>query len=207
MKIFLISQIIFVSFQTFIEGRFGRAYLPINNMKYKTGQAALFNYRGSIFTKLIKLYNKSNYGESKCTHAGIIAEVRGSQVFIYEPVNLKDGFMGYWYEKTALDEQIKEGKIIIATPNNYLTHVKDNCEKYEHVKYGILDIFSIGLFWLTGLKIKTTGAKRLICSEGVVRVLYDSSNKKIDFKKEFNKPYDLIAPMDIYISKQMKISK
>lgn len=174
-------------------------------MKYKTGQAILFNHTGSIFTKLITAFNYLNYKQSKCTHAGIVAKIQKGRVLIYEPVNLKEGFLGYWYEEADLDAKLKEGKIIIASPNNYLTHVEKHCEKYAHTKYGILDILSIGLFWATGLKIKTTGAKKLICSEAVVRILYDASNKKINFEKEYNKPYDLITPMDIYLSNQMKI--
>jgi len=48
------------------------------------------------------------------------------------------------------------------------------------------------------------GAKNLICSEAVARILYDSSEKKIDFEKEFLIPYDLIEPMHLWRSKQIE---
>lgn len=174
-------------------------------MKYKTGQVVLFNNSNSIFTKLITFYNKTTYGFSKCTHTGIIAQVEKDRVLIFEPVDIQDGFESYWYEKNWLDEKKKEGKILFVKPNNYVKNIKQICEKYEGIKYGVLDIFSIALFWATGLKLKTTGSKRLICSEAVVRVLYEASDKKIDFEKEFNKPYDLITPMDIFLSQQVSL--
>ena len=49
--------------------------------------------------------------------------------------------------------------------------------------------------------LKVTGANRLICSEAVARILYDSSKKKINFQKEYDKPYDLVTPQDIFVSK------
>lgn len=48
--------------------------------------------------------------------------------------------------------------------------------------------------------LKDNGYKIIILnSEEVVM-----NSKKIDFEEEFNKPYDLITPMDIYKSKQLK---
>jgi len=176
-------------------------------MKYKSGSAVLFNKNESIFTKLITAFNHANYGESKCTHAGIIAKIERRKILIFEPVNLREGFVGYWYDRKYFESLIQSGEILIGQPNNYVTHVLKHAKKYENTKYGILDIFAIAFFWLTGFKIKTTGAKKLICSEAVVRILYDASKKRINFEREYNKPYDLITPMDIYLSKQIKILK
>ena len=53
----------------------------------------------------------------------------------------------------------------------------------------------------------STGTKQIICSEAVARILYDSSNKKINFEKEFDKRYDLISPIDLYYSKQINWKK
>ena len=46
------------------------------------------------------------------------------------------------------------------------------------------------------------GAKKLICSEFVARVLYEISNKEINFEEEFNKKYDYITPADLYQSRR-----
>ncbi len=172
--------------------------------KFKVGQAVLFNDSSNFFSKIITKYNLSNYGKSKCVHAGIIARVHPDKILIYEAKSFIDGFEGYYYEIKELEEKIKEGSVIIKESKVKLNDVLGNCERYVGIKYGFLDILMIGFYWLTRFKISLTGRNRLICSEAVVRVLYDSSNKKIDFEKEFNKPYDLITPMDIYKSKQLE---
>ncbi len=201
-----ISSDFFVSFQTAVVMA-GNRHLNQMKYKYKSGSVVLFNKNKSIFTKLITAFNYANYGESKCTHAGIIARIERIKVLIFEPVNLKEGFCGYWYKRKYFNEQIKKGKIVIGIPNRYVKNVFKHAMKYRDTKYGILDILAIAFFWLTRLKINPTGAKKLICSEAVVRILYDSSNKAINFEKEYNKPYDLITPCDIYYSKQIKIQR
>ena len=172
--------------------------------KFKIGQAVLFNNSSSFFSKIITKYNLSNYGESKCVHAGIIARVTEDKVLIYEAKSIIDGFDGYYYEIKGLENKIKEGSVIIKESKVKLDDVLENCEKYVGIRYGFLDVLMIGFYWLTKIKISLTKAHKIICSEAVVRILFDSSNKKIDFEKEYNKPYDLITPMDIYKSTQLK---
>ena len=173
-------------------------------MKFKIGQVVLFNNTKSLFGKLITFYNQTTYGESKTTHAGIIAEVN-DKILIFESASMS-GFKPYSYEKEFLEEKIKNGEIIISTPRVKVKNVKECCNNYRNIRYAILDIVAIALYWATGFKIKMTRSTKLICSEAVVRVLFDASQKKIDFTKEFHKPYDLITPADIYYSSQMKNS-
>ena len=45
---------------------------------------------------------------------------------------------------------------------------------------------------------------KLICSEAVARILYDASEKDINFELEYCKNYNLITPMDIFESKYVK---
>lgn len=173
-------------------------------MIFKVGQVVLFNNTKSLFGKLITFYNNTIYGESKTTHAGIISEVK-DKVLIFESANMS-GFKPYLYEKEFLENEIKEGRIIISSPRRKVKNVKECCNNYRNIRYAVLDILAIAFYWATRFKLKTTRSKKLICSEAVVRVLYDASNKKINFEKEFGKPYDLITPADIYYSSQMKNS-
>ena len=172
--------------------------------KFKVGQVVLFNNTSSFFSKIITKYNLSNYGESKCVHAGIIGNIIGNGFFIYEAKSLKDGFSGYVYVKKELEDKIKDGSIIIKESKVKLNNVLGNCKKYVGIGYGILDVLMIGLYWLTRIKISLTKAKKIICSEAVIRILFDSSQKKIDFEEEYDCSYDLIDPMKIYLSKQLK---
>jgi hypothetical protein len=157
-------------------------------MNYLPGMIVLFNWNSTFFTKLIEKYNYSQYGKSYCTHAGIIIEDLGNgKVLIAEPINLKEGI------------------IHIAKPKISLVNLKETYSTYEGTPYGVLDLFSIGLFWLLKIKLDLTKASSIICSEGVIRMCYDASNKKINLEEEFDKPFSLITPMDIFLSKQFII--
>jgi len=170
-------------------------------MRFKVGQIVLFNNPKTLFGRLITKYNMDMYGSSYTTHVGIITAVYDNSIAIFE--SLIDGFNSHVYTKDDIEERIKLGEILIRETKKPLNMVLENCYKYEGIKYGILDIFMIAFYWATRIKISLTRKNSLICSEAVVRVLYDSSNKKVDFVKEFEKPYDLITPMDLYISKQL----
>lgn len=170
-------------------------------MKYKVGQIVNFKNYGNIFMKAIALRNKLKYGERGYTHTGIIVEV-GEQIIIYEALN--EGFEPFVYDKWWLDQKLEAGIIAIGETKHKLRNVPKYAEFYKGRPYGWLDIFSIVVGALTGFKLSITGNKKLICSEAVARILYDSSNKKIDFVKEFGKSYDLIEPHDLFMSKQLK---
>lgn len=174
--------------------------------KFKEGQIVLFNNNSNFISKQITNYNLREYKESKATHAGIISKVDNDKIYIFEIVKLKSA-EHYEYDKLWIENKIKDGSIIIREPKIKLTNLYNVCNSYIDIHYSIIDLFSILLFGLTNIKLSLSKMRSVICSELVVRILYDTSLKKIDFKKEFNKPYDLITPMDIYYSKQLKTIK
>lgn len=164
----------------------------------KVGDVVFFEGDG-FFSSCIKHYNMINYYCSGWTHVGIITEIKKDNVLINEA--LSNGFVRNTYSISYVEERIKEGTMKLKTPKKRLTKVKEHADKYLGRGYGWFDIFGITISMLTGFKfLKITGANKLICSEAVSRILYDSSNKKINLSRELNKPYDLITPMDIYLS-------
>lgn len=167
-------------------------------MKFKVGDIVFFK-GDSFYSNIIYYYNYIKYGEKGYSHVGIITKVRKDTVIIHEA--LSEGFVKNDYEIWWLNNKRELGDISIRQTKIKLTNVFKNAEIYYGRGYAWSDILFIGLAFLTRFKISFTGANRLICSEAVVRILYDSSNKKIDFEKEYEKQYDLVTPMDIYNSK------
>lgn len=169
----------------------------------KVGDIVFFKSNG-LYGKIVSLYNRLNYDMPGFGHVGIITKV-GDKILIHEAVG--EGFIAGYYSKEYINEKIESGKIVISKPKKKLTYVLEHANNYLGRPYGYLDILSITLAFFTGFRfLSLTGSKKLICSEAVARILYDSSNKEIDFSKEYNKPYDLITPMDIYLSTQLKLS-
>lgn len=169
-------------------------------MKFKIGQIVFF--RGnSFYSKLITSHNLIKYKEIGYSHVGIITEVKKDKVLIHEAIS--SGFVSSYYPKTWLNNKLDLDDIFIQFTFIKLTNVKKNAEKYLGKPYAWSDIFFIGLSFLFRFKFSFTGANKLICSEAISRILYDSSNKKINLSDEYNTPYDLITPMDIYISKYL----
>jgi hypothetical protein len=88
-----------------------------------------------------------------------------------------------------------------------MNNVFENCEKYKNIGYGWLDIFGLVLSGLFGYKLLgITGKNKLICSEAVSRIIYDST-KSVNFAKEYNIVYDGVTPQHIFMSKDVKIIK
>ena len=176
-------------------------------MRFKVGQ--IINSKAtSFYGRLISFRNKLIYGkEHNWTHAAIITEVKNDKVLVHEAI--RNGFVKRYYDKSELLIKLKQKEIIIGETKIKLKNVKKYAEKYEGRGYGFLDIFHIILYWLFGTKAKFlfTGSQYLICSEAVSRILYDASNKKINFEKEFLIPYDLIEPMHLWQSKQIRWEK
>lgn len=170
-------------------------------MEYKVGQIMLCNY-SHLYSKLIRIYNKRKYGFEGWAHAAIITEDRGDKFLVHEA--LGKGVVESEYDKVWLDEQVQAGIIHIREASLPLVNVKEVADTYLGRGYAWLDILSIGASLVLGKwSIHLTGAKHVICSEYVARILYDCSNKKINFETEFNKDYDLITPTDLSITTQL----
>jgi len=169
-------------------------------MEYKRGQVLNFTWN-NFYGNIIQIYNLRTYGKRGPTHSAIIGKVKPYSVLVYQALN--QGFVISEFGKGELDNYLKSGHMKVGTPIKKLTYVKKNANKYLGNEYGWTDIVDIALYSLFGIKIRGN-SKQLICSEAVSRVLYDSSNKQINFEKEFNKPFDLITPSDLQNSKQIK---
>ena len=143
------------------------------------------------------------YGESGFGHVGIITKVTKDSVQIHEAVS--KGFVKSYYPKEFLNGMIAKGTIELKETKIKLKDIEKNADKYLGRPYAWYDIAGVIISFLTGCRfIKITGTSKLICSEAVARILYDSSDKKINIAKELDKPYDLITPMDIYLSRSLK---
>ena len=164
-----------------------------------------FKYREGFFNQAIMFVNKIRYKEEGYTHSAIIIDEDKDNYLIAEA--LSKGFTISWYDKKWIIQKIKEGVIEKGIPKVKIDKkiLYANAYKYNGTPYGFLDLFNILWYFIFGkIAFKFTGAKGLICSEAVCRLLYDASDKKIDFEKEFNKDFDLITPTDLSKSTQIK---
>lgn len=172
-------------------------------MELKVGQ--VINSKGlSIYGILIGWRNRLIYGRGhNWTHSAIITKVKEDKILIHEA--LSRGFVAHWYDKIEIEKKIKKGFYVIGETKVKLKDVKKYAEKYRGIGYGFFDIAHIILYWIFGREAKFlfTGSQYLICSEAIARILYDASDKKVDFEKEFGIPYDLIEPMHLWQSKQI----
>lgn len=169
----------------------------------KIGDVIFFNWDGS-YSKLIRLFNRLKYGTYGWTHCGIISEKNGDNYVICEA--LYNGFNKGEYKGSWLRNRINDGDIVIKSPNKRLTNLKNVVDQYIGRPYAIRDAFAV-ILSLIGLNIRTTGANKLLCSEAVARSLYDASKGRIDISTELNKGFDIITPMDLYLSKHLNGKK
>jgi hypothetical protein len=167
-------------------------------MIYKEGMIFFWNGTSDLFGKLITIYNKKTFGQSDATHCGIIAEVKDTTLLCYE--STKSGFIQTTYDKSWFDTS---PNIKIKETIEPLTNVKSNCEQYEGIGYGWLDIITIAIGFLTGFKLNLTGKNKIICSEAVNYVIYDSS-KEVNIAAEYGIAPDEVTPMHIFMSQQVK---
>lgn len=170
----------------------------------KSGDVLLFRWN-SPYSKLIYLANYINHGRKGYSHVGVVAKVNKYSIIVYEA--LSDGFKKIEYGKSELDNLMYNNNVDVGRVNIKLNNVKNNCEKYLGRPYGWMDILSIGFYTIFRKYsfLFSPNAQHLICSEAVARILYDSSDKKINMSDEFNKHYSYITPTDIHDSKHIKI--
>jgi len=166
-------------------------------MEYKKGDIIFFEWK-SFASKIIQTYNLLKYGQKGPTHIGIIGDIQGEDVLIYEAI--AKGFTKSWYPIEFLEREQydhKRAKLL-------LKNIQENLEKYIGKPYGWLSILSLGLSWFFRFKIDINLSNSVICSEATAKFLYDSSNKKINIADEYNKPYQLITPFEVYYSQFLK---
>lgn len=175
-------------------------------MELKTGQILNFKWFDGWLGRAILFYNRIVYRTDGFSHTGIITDVNEKDVEIAEAIGT--GFTISWYGRQWMEDNIKNKVISLGEAIKPIKDVRKYAKKYEGTPYGWMDLISILAILIFGkASIGFTGAKGLICSEAVARILYDASDKKIDFVTEFKKSYDLITPTDLSKSEQIKWRK
>jgi hypothetical protein len=173
-------------------------------MRLKVGQVLNVKSR-TFYGMLIGWRNSLIYGKGhNWTHSAIVTEVREDKILIHEA--LGNGFVSKYHSRKEVEEKIENEEYINGTVKRGLLKVKENADKYLGRGYGFLDILHIIIYWIFGTNAKFlfTGAQNLICSEAVSRILYDASNRRVNFEKEYGIPFDLIEPMHLWQSNQIK---
>ena len=182
-------------------------------MEYKLGQIFFWRDTTSTFGKVIDAYNKKTFPEKANewlpTHCGMFVGHKVEDIPYELIAEATDkGFLvdNNWYETWWLNVKLQQKTIAVGQVNEPMKNVYENAKKYEGIGYGWLDIIMIGISMLTGYKLGLTGKNKIICSEGVNYVVYDST-KTINFAAEYGLPPDQISPAHIYLSKQVTILK
>lgn len=146
------------------------------------------------------------FTNSKWNHIGIITTREDGIVTVYEA--LDEGLTKSQYDEETIDYWLRNGTLEIKTIKTRMSRkqIIKRANTYLGRPYAWFDIFLVTIFKylkvlnLEYLVICFLGPRRLICSEFTARLLYDISYKTINFAEEYNKPYSLITPADIYNS-------
>lgn len=170
-------------------------------MNEKTEVEIVFFSFNSWRAKLIQ-----EFTNSKWNHIGVITSREDGIVTIYEA--LDEGLTKSQYDEETIDYWLRNGTIEIKTIKTLMSRkqITKRAKTYLGRPYAWFDIFLVTIFkYLKVLKLDQlalhfTSSKHLICSEFIARLLYDISYKTINFAEEYNKPYDLVTPADIYNS-------
>ena len=183
--------------------------------KYKPGMLVFFDWN-SIISKAIKYFDNS-----KWSHIGIIIDVDedSGSLTLFESLISGPEFRTYGIgELQTYEERGQAYAYMIDYPKSTkLKKLKEYAEKYNNRDYGFISYPFIIMFLIMknlGMKTKVwsilfSGSKSkkgyfyislkgLICSELIVRLLYDVSNRKINFEEATGKPWDITSPGDIW---------
>lgn len=158
-----------------------------------------FNW-DSIYSKLIRFHTGS-----KWTHVGIVGAEDQNGVYCFEALN--KGLVKSYYSNELLRTWEVQGIITIKTVTLRTTPAEllKVCESYEGAPYDWVSILNIALYSVLGkMALNFSGPRAVICSEFVARVLYELSNKRINFEEEYDKKFDLVTPADIFRSVFLK---
>lgn len=168
-------------------------------MNYEVGQVYFWNNPACLLGKVEQAYNNYEFGRSDVTHCGIITRVDGENIEITEAGNKVNFSI---YPKTWLDNNVNAGYVKIKKSKIPLFLVREIAQKYVGTPYGWFNYVALAAK-LLGIKWGfSDGPSTVICSEFVARILYECSQKNIDFEKEYPAyTFDEIAPEQIYLSK------
>ena len=164
-----------------------------------TVKIAFFSW-DSFYSNAVKIATGS-----KWSHVGIVSQEHSNGYTIHEALN--KGLVKNFYSHEYMDTLVREGTMVIKEVNLRTTPAifREVCERYEGLPYDWVSIINIGAFIILGKPIlNLSGPRAVICSEYVARVLYECSNKGIDFSKEYNKRFDFVTPADMFESKFLR---
>jgi hypothetical protein len=139
---------------------------------------------------------------SDWSHCGIISDETETDYTVHEAIS--KGLVKSAYTKEFINSKIKDGTCQIKELWCYgatKEQVQAICKIYEGYPYDWTSIFYIALSILFRRNFvnKSAGAREVICSEFVARVLFDVSNKMVDLPKYYGKyDFDYITPGDIW---------
>jgi hypothetical protein len=144
----------------------------------KTGDIGFCMNHDNLISKVIAWFMKSNY-----SHSFIIYHVTDERVYILETSN-------YEVVISTLDKYIKDDDVTVTvfSPKNLSSErrklIVKECEKYEWITYGYLQLISLGirrLLMRINIKIKNFIRHNLVCNQLVLYGYSKFSNIK-DFK-------------------------
>ena len=168
--------------------------------KIQVGDVISFNYNKGFYMKLITIFNYIKFKASYATHTGIVTSVYGNKINVKEVIfdpNKNDFDIHEYTEDYLLNNKY----VTVLRSLIKLNNVKKNSCKYNSAVYDFVSIL------LMPFKISFNSKKAVFCSEVVTRILYDSSNKKLNIAKEYEINYEKVSPMHIYLSGFFKIIK
>lgn len=168
-----------------------------------------------MYMKLIRLGNYLEFGKEGWTdsihHVSIIGGFENDQhgdrcAIVYEAIGT--GVISSLYPVWWINKSVDEGSMVVLRPRQQIHTIDKFAEQYKGIPYDWMSIIALGVLILTQKKIpffeKFKGPQTQFCSEFVLRVLYDASDKNINLEKEFEKDFDRLMPMHLFYSDQFK---
>lgn len=156
----------------------------------------LFKGRG-LYAVLIRLWNMLRHPVASLkygliTHAAVVGSVGERSAQLYEAL-VSEGFVSRGYSLDRLRWLEEKGRIVIGRPAIETDGVEEVCEQMLGRGYAWRDIFGL----LVGSKRLSTGARRLFCSEAVVRVLMRVSGRQWLSMEWFGERPEYVEPIDL----------
>lgn len=165
----------------------------------KVGDVVFFRKDSSFISRAVSFLTSSSF-----SHVGIIYRVEEEGIVVAEA--LASGFNLRWYNAEDFMLNIISGRFTLKRGKIDKKRAIASIENKIGRPYGFVDLLRIFVYKITGRRLGKESAERLICSEAVARVLF-ASNKRIDLRKEFNKPFGYITPDDLFMSKHLKMAE
>lgn len=173
----------------------------------RPGDVLLFRGR-TVYGQLIEAANFlrrpcASLNGHNWTHAGIVTErLQSGIVGVAEA--LTDGFTLSTYGVEELEDRYRDDLIKWGQLSRY--DIVDSFETRDRLQRLVGEYYGRGYGWRDVWSIAcpsvslSTGAKALICSEAVARMLHEVSDGAVDIAAEFGVPFDRVEPYHLSAS-------